>query len=919
MTDALFRTSDADHDWALLRQMDDYGLHSFYLVRPPGRFWSDQEFGQSSPVRMDVDARRTTLVPTPARLLAALPEGDNWQAMTRRSVGRLAAWFILVEDPQRRLEAKAISTLAHQASLVRFVLSEPNLQNVLIADEVGLGKTIEAALIIKELLSAQKNLRVLYLAPARLVSNVRQEFLKLGLRFRVWVAGQERDATFDDPLVIASVHRAAHGAHLEAFVNHTRWDVVVVDECHHLSAWAKDGGDPVRKYKLVDELRKRLGPSGRLILMSGTPHQGHAARFENVLRLLRRDGEEESELKGRVIYRTKDDVRGWDGGPVFPKRQVNAPITIDLGSEHRRWIESIHDFFQPDESSAGSAGQARRRAAGWRCGMALQWATSSIQAGLGFMVRQALRARWEPERAELRAALEMLRPYRGGPPNEAISVLFHRIRQEIQRQEAQADVEDIEDEVLVVDDDRWLPDPQQLAALLREGVALLRADPDAKWRALQEQVLSKIGGEKVVLFAQPIETVTAVAGYLARQSGKQPALIVGSQNQAEREQVIQEFWQANGPRYLVSSRAGSEGINLQVARHLVHLDVPWNPMELEQRVGRVHRFKSRRTVIVDTLVVKDSREVHMYRVAREKLSQIAATLVEPERFEALFSRVMALVAPEELLDVLAARPLGPLTEDERERVSNIVTAGFARHQAFHAKYTQAQEKIRALDPGQATWDDLGSFVSSYASGSLSEGFKALGFRSDGDEVVEDPSDARVFQVQGNWYACGDYGGMPVFAPDGRQASPLGTNVPIVSEQLRHLAFPDKPAGAAHLRWPDNRPVPIDGLAPPFGVLLLARQSVRVENDTWVELHITMHGYVVRLDATVSIAAPARAALIRGLLASTIRRDPEDAPALLERLQKEEDALLAELRQPSLEEQDAGIRAAVTPLVAAIVS
>jgi len=90
------------------------------------------------------------------------------------------------------------------------------------------------------------------------------------------------------------------------------------------------------------------------------------------------------------------------------------------------------------------------------------------------------------------------------------------------------------------------------------------------------------------------------------------------------------FWRDDGPQFLVSSRAGGEGLNLQVARRLVHVAVPWNPMELEQRVGRVHRFKSRRTIIVDTIVVKDSREVDCYRIAREKLEEIARTLVPPD-------------------------------------------------------------------------------------------------------------------------------------------------------------------------------------------------------------------------------------------------------------------------------------------------
>src|SRR5262249_59810892 len=98
------------------------------------------------------------------------------------------------------------------------------------------------------------------------------------------------------------------------------------------------------------------------------------------------------------------------------------------------------------------------------------------------------------------------------------------------------------------------------------------------------------------------------------------------------------------------------------------IEVPWNPMDLEQRVGRVHRFGSRRTILVDTVVVKDSREADAYRIARQKLKIIAATLVEPERFEAIFARVMCLVPPEELQTVLIRASQAPFDREEPARL-----------------------------------------------------------------------------------------------------------------------------------------------------------------------------------------------------------------------------------------------------------
>ena len=162
---------------------------------------------------------------------------------------------------------------------------------------------------------------------------------------------------------------------------------------------------------------------------------------------------------------------------------------------------------------------------------------------------------------------------------------------------------------------RWRPDPSLLGEVLRRGAGLKRARGDAaKWRAMAE-LLRAAGSEKVVLFCQPVETVAVVAREIEVEFGERPAIIIGGQTDPERDEQVARFRDRRGARFLVSSRAGGEGINLQVARRLLHLDVPWNPMDLEQRVGRVHRFGARRTIVVDTLVVAGTRETDAYRIA----------------------------------------------------------------------------------------------------------------------------------------------------------------------------------------------------------------------------------------------------------------------------------------------------------------
>jgi hypothetical protein len=661
----------------------------------------------------------------------------------------------------------------------------------------------------------------------------------------------------------------------------------------------------------VQRLIERQRGEGRVVFLSGTPHQGNIYRFENLLDLLRAPGEPDAALAGRVIFRTKDDVRDWNERPLFPRRRVNDPIVIDLGPGYRDWIGHIHDFFSPP-AGRGEASEARRRAAGWRRAQALQWAASGPQAGLGYLVRQAIRAGRPLDGGVLREAVAALRPYRLGAADEPAERVFDRMTREVERQRRDADVEDIEE----FDGDDPCPGPA-LEALLGEGLEILRRSADEKWDVLRSKILATSGGEKVVLFAQPIETVTALAAYLERVEGERPALILGGQDDAQRRLEVERFRRHDGPRFLVSSRAGGEGINLQVARRLVHLDVPWNPMEMEQRVGRVHRFGSRRTILVDTLVVKDTREADAYRVARERLALIAGTLVDRERFESLFARVMCLVPPAELQSVLAHRPLAPLGREDQEQIALLVRAGFDAWSAFHGRFAEQQRSLRRQDPGLATWEDLDHFLRQFAGARPAEGFQAQRFELVGEDVepVESPIGVLTL-ADGRPYACGDHGGSPVVGPDEAVARPLGLNLAPVAEALRRHAFPRLPSGAAHLRWPAGVPVPSSS---PFGVLAFLRQTVQTRTAGWVEHGTALWVYLLAGDADpILVQGEPKGQLLRGLFASTIRLKPAMPAELIARLRHHEVEIAQALRPPDDRERNLGLRHAVCPLFAAVV-
>ena len=172
-------------------------------------------------------------------------------------------------------------------------------------------------------------------------------------------------------------------------------------------------------------------------------------------------------------------------------------------------------------------GQARRRATGWRCAQAMQWAASSPQAGLGYLTRQAIRANWKASDQTLREALAALRPYRLGSPDEPVDALYQRIYAEIDRQDRDDDVDDIED--FIPGDPRDIGSAAGLKSLISQGIDLVCNAGDDKWLIIWNHLLAGAAGEKAVLFAQPIETVSALARFLERATGRAPAMIIGGQ------------------------------------------------------------------------------------------------------------------------------------------------------------------------------------------------------------------------------------------------------------------------------------------------------------------------------------------------------------------------------------------------------
>ena len=248
--------------------------------------------------------------------------------------------------------------------------------------------------------------------------------------------------------------------------------------------------------------------------------------------------------------------------------------------------------------------------------------------------------------------------------------------------------------------------------------------------------------------------------------------------------------------------------------------------------------------------------------------------------------------------------------------------GFHAWRRFNERFGEEQRRIRQLNPGLAGWGDVYSLLTEYGDAKPADGYAAMRFAAVGDEVEYAPDLARVVQTDdGKVLACGDYSGSPVYGSSGQIAEPAGLNVGPVQSVLRKLAFPAGVVGPAQLRWPAGVNLP-EGFPPPlWGVLVLLRQTARMDALAgWIEQGYGLHCFRVS-EAGVAhpVEGQAKGQLLRGLFAATVRTKPEDAPALTAAIAGSERELIKELRRPSEADGQNRVRHAVYPLLAAIVA
>ncbi len=511
-----------------------------------------------------------------------------------------------------------VEPLLHQIETVRKVLKQFR-GRVLLADEVGLGKTIEAGMVLKEYALRGMAERTLVLTPASLVGQWREELeTKFGLAFATTydpLLREEPQAFWAQDRIVASIAAARRREHAERLVER-QFDLIIVDEAHHL----RDRSS--QSWKLVDSLNKRF-----LLLLSATPVQNDLIELYNLLTLLK-PGIFKTLKEFRLAYMTpgkprqpanSESLRVLMRGAMI--RNTRAVVALKLPRRHAATIKVDGG---PGEAAAYAdlAAAARRLAA-------------------------------EGEAGRQRLAIHHLLGAAGSSPKAAAGAV------------ARVAARRAGDSVWAALADRW-------AAIETGGketalIDLVRRNPT----------------EKKLVFVHSRETLAHVADRLEK-AGVSLARFHGSLSGPEKDAAIAAF--RDHASVLLCTQSGGEGRNIQFCNTLINFDVPWNPMAIEQRIGRIDRIGQSREVFVFNLVTRGTLEEQVLTLLDEKISM----------FELVVGEVGAI--------------LGGL-EEEREFPDLVLDAWLgtteaARLQAFEALGQRLEQARRQHEDAKALDEKL---------------------------------------------------------------------------------------------------------------------------------------------------------------------------------------------------------------------
>ena len=542
-------------------------------------------------------------------------------------------------DPYFSLSVARVDPLPHQLEAVYdAILPLPRIR-FLLADDPGAGKTIMAGLLLKELKVRGLAARTLIVTPANLTFQWRRELAdKFREQFEV-IRGADLRAAYgtnpwrDKPQVITSIDWAKREEVRES-LGQAQWDLVIVDEAHKMSAASSDKKSD--RYRLGEILGQK---TDHYLLLTATPHKGDAENFTLFLQLLDRDvyaevaSLQEAIRQNRAPFylrRTKEALVSFphpETGEVhklFTKRDVKtARFDLD-GDEYQFYLDLTH-YVEDQSIRAAGDESARGRALGFTMALMQRRFASSIRA-----LRRTLERRRDRLQKQLdkpvklpdfdESELEDLDDL----PEEEAARLYDKIELVSLAQERRLLKEEIAD----------------LGRLILKAEALERREVESKIKRLKDLIaeldLANHPATKLLLFTEHKDTLDYLVEKL-HAWGLTVTQIHGGMKVGDRDtpgsRVYAEREFREEAQVLAATEAAGEGINLQFCWLMVNYDMPWNPMRLEQRMGRIHRYGQEHNCLIFNFLAANTREGQVLDRLLDRLKEIRFELGTDQVFD----------------------------------------------------------------------------------------------------------------------------------------------------------------------------------------------------------------------------------------------------------------------------------------------
>jgi superfamily II DNA or RNA helicase len=517
-----------------------------------------------------------------------------------------------------------INLLPHQLWVCNQVLKQWPAR-YMVADDVGLGKTIEAGLMLWPLLSKGLVKRVLILCPASLVEQwqfrLRDMFDIRFTRYSTEADTAKADFWNTHSQVVASLPtlRADNKGRHQRMLEAEPWDLLIVDEAHHLNTEEKS--EPTQGFKLVESLLEKEQVES-CIFFTGTPHRGKSWGFWALMNLLRPDlfdpkKSDETQivhLREALIRNNKSLVTDMQGNKLFKPVNVFSEV-YSYSHEETQFYQLLSDFITGGKTYATSLSSQRGNQV-MLVLIAMQKLASSSLAAIGKTLRNRL-MRLRASTADMQSG----------------------IQSSIGSEDMLLDGEEILEVELA----------KSMMAIMEHEMPHLEAlveaasqvPEDTKILRILEVLEERFKGRSVLFFTEYKTTQAALMSALMKQYGEDCVTFINGDERLEQVQLpngrfgtrtisradAADQFNEGKVRFLISTEAGGEGIDLQHCCYsLIHVDLPWNPMRLHQRVGRLNRYGQTHTVDVVTIRNPDTVESRIWDKLNDKLERITEAL-----------------------------------------------------------------------------------------------------------------------------------------------------------------------------------------------------------------------------------------------------------------------------------------------------